>query len=61
MVQGECSEQALSCVVKLAAARDVATTILIGDWFATPTVLDALAGLVAAAARHARCAEVAAS
>ena len=57
MVAGDCSEHAILAIAKLAAARDVATAVLVGDWLASPATLDALAALVAASARHARLAE----
>lgn len=52
-------EEAVLCNAKLTAARDIASAVLQGRIDSTPQFLDALAGLVAACARHARRAEAA--
>lgn len=50
-------ERQSMAVLRLAGARDVLSAVLMGQWFPSPELCDALAELVQAAATDARAAE----
>lgn len=56
MVPEATAEQELLAVAKLSAARDVIASVLQGRLDGTPTLIEALAGLVVAAGHHAKAA-----